>query len=123
MTTSSIAIVPPLTVERQYGLEWEQTLFSLEPRWTVEPDVDQTKALSRKHLCLSPEDDCSVALFNQGTFNKLYKVETNIGTWAMRVLLPVDPSRKTISEVTTIQFLRERTTIPVPGIVAYDASN
>lgn len=41
----------------------------------------------------------------------------------MRVSLPVDPHNETMSEVSTIDFVRQNTDIPVPGIIAFDASN
>ena len=41
----------------------------------------------------------------------------------MRVALPVDPHRKTASEVATLQFVREQTDIPILKVIAHDASN
>ncbi|KAK3709698.1 hypothetical protein LTR37_010725 [Vermiconidia calcicola] len=41
----------------------------------------------------------------------------------MRVALPVDPHRKTASEVATMEFLRLNTDIPVQKIIAHDSSN
>lgn len=40
----------------------------------------------------------------------------------MRVSLPVCPRTKTRGEVTTLQFLRRETTVPVPEVVAFDDS-
>ena len=39
----------------------------------------------------------------------------------MRVALPVDPYLKTASEVATMSFVRERTIIPIPRVVAYES--
>jgi aminoglycoside phosphotransferase (APT) family kinase protein len=35
--------------------------------------------------------------------------------------LPVTPKVKTLSEVATLAYVREKTSIPVPKVVAYDA--
>jgi hypothetical protein len=40
----------------------------------------------------------------------------------MRVSLPVDPYFKTANEVATLQFVRKYTSIPVPQVIAFDAS-
>ena len=40
----------------------------------------------------------------------------------MRVSLPVDPYFKTASEVATLQFIQKNTSIPVPRVIAFDAS-
>ncbi|KAF8901024.1 phosphotransferase enzyme family-domain-containing protein [Gymnopilus junonius] len=41
----------------------------------------------------------------------------------MRVTLPVDPHFKTASEVATLKFLAQYTSIPVPRVIAYNASS
>ena len=108
---------------RQYGLEWKETLLSQKPTWTVEPDISAVQNLSRQHLHLTEAARCDVEFYAQGGFNKLFEVDTDIGSYLMRVALPVDPCYKTASEVATIDFVRARTNIPVPTIIAYDVSN
>jgi aminoglycoside phosphotransferase len=39
----------------------------------------------------------------------------------MRVSLPVDPRYKTESEVATTEFVRQKTSLPVPRIIAFDS--
>ena len=112
-------------IETREGLKWEDGLFSSEPRWAFEPSTDIIKELACHHLHLS-EDDASRSTLKfevQGGFNKLYAFDCPRGSYLMRVSLPVDPRYKTLSEVATIQYLRSRTTIPVPEVVAYDASS
>lgn len=41
----------------------------------------------------------------------------------MRVALPVDPFFKTESEVATIQYVRERSSLPVPRVIAFSSSS
>ena len=86
----------------QDGLEWVTKTFSLEPRWTREPDTAKIELIARKHFKLEQNTSCTVKLYAQGAFNKLYKVETESGNSLMRVTLPVDTSNKTNSEVATI---------------------
>lgn len=107
----------------QDGLEWvNESIWGLEPRWTREPDISKVESIARKHLKLDPSSSCTVKFYAEGIFNKLYKVETEAESSLMRVTLPVDPFHKTNSEVATIQFVRENTTIPVPEIFAFDDS-
>lgn len=105
------------------GLEWVQEMFGLEPRWTTEPAIEIVEKLARTHLSLDQDKYCEVVFHTQGAFNKLYKVNTENGLFMMRVTLPVDPCHKTESEVATIKFVNQKTDIPVPKIIASDASN
>lgn len=43
-------------------------------------------------------------------------------SYTLRVCLPVDPSLRTLSEVATIRFVRKHTDMPVPTIVASNAT-
>ena len=110
-------------MDERYGLEWEDMTFGSEPRWTAEPDTSVIQSLSREHLQLAEDARCTVSFHAQGAFNKLYKVDTDFSTWLMRVALPVDPHRKTASEVATIEFIRDNTDCPVPKVIAFDSSN
>nr|POF02280.1 altered inheritance of mitochondria protein 9, mitochondrial [Quercus suber] len=107
----------------QYGLEWAETLWGLEPRWTVEPSLLQVEQFSRHHLHLDEGALCAVNFYAQGGFNKLFTIDTQTGRWLMRVALPVDPHRKSASEVCTMCFVREKTSVTIPAVLAHDASN
>ena len=108
---------------KQDGLEWIHDTFGLEPRWAVEPKCEIVESLARKHLTLDGDARCKVQFYAQGAFNKLYRVDTDNGTFLMRVSLPVDPHHKTMSEVATIKFVRQQTEMPVPKIIVFDGSN
>ncbi|EGP84287.1 uncharacterized protein MYCGRDRAFT_75353 [Zymoseptoria tritici IPO323] len=114
-------------VPTQYGLIWEPEVFgNLSPRWSAEPSISQIKALCRQHLHLDPEEPCTATLHERGGTSIVYTIEAlarSPGRWIIKVCLPVDPGRKTRSEVATMQFVKERTKIPVPGVLACDVSN
>ncbi|KAK4035260.1 phosphotransferase enzyme family-domain-containing protein [Parachaetomium inaequale] len=105
------------------GLEWVwDGIWCLEPRWTVEPDEDVIKqtAASSLNLATAP---CDIEFLAQDAFNKVYVVtfpekEKEVIT---RVTLPVDPKWKTLSEVATLQWIRDNTSLPVPEVISYQA--
>lgn len=109
------------------GLIWEDgTLGGFIPRWAYEPDIEAIQHVASKAL----NRPCSVSFFCQGAFNRLYHVhceqnEQNAqeNGYLMRVSLPVDPKFKTLSEIATLAWLQEHTSLPVPKVVAYDSSN
>ena len=91
------------------------------PEWEREPDIDAVASVARS--ILNPTGGTlTVDFFAQGGFNKVYSVECGGKCYMMRVSLPVDPFHKTLSEVTTIRYLQEKTSIPVPKIITFDAS-
>ncbi|EAT91101.2 hypothetical protein SNOG_01452 [Parastagonospora nodorum SN15] len=110
-------------VSYQNGLEWVSAAFGLEPRWTQEPDVKIIAQIARKHLDLHEQVQIDVSFHAQGAFNKLYKITAAGRACLMRISLPVYPRLKTQSEVATINFVRQETDMPVPRILAFDASN
>jgi hypothetical protein len=110
-------------MSNQDGLEWATTTFGLEPRWTKEPDVDAMSSIARKHLGHDEDVPIDVVFYAQGAFNKLYKISAAGSVCLMRVSLPVYPRLKTHSEVSTINFVRHETDIPVPRIIAFDAES
>ncbi|KAK4097668.1 kinase-like protein [Parathielavia hyrcaniae] len=84
------------------------------------PQVYDIAQVCRRVLELSPEDDCRVTFYAEGAFNKLYLIECANGRSLLRVSLPVDPTRKTRGEVTTLRWIRRTTHVPVPKIIAFD---
>lgn len=107
----------------QAGLEWVEETFGLEPRWTKEPDLNVIASIARTHLGSSEDASPEVTFYAQGAFNKLYRISTASAIRLMRVSLPVDPHYKTESEVATIEFVRQKTSFPVPQIIAFDSNN
>lgn len=105
----------------QHVLEWAQTTFGLEPRWTIDPKVSDIEAVI--NMTFKMPQDCKVVFIAQGAFNKLYRVQYGKESLAMRISLPVDPSSKTESEVATLHFMRENGNIPVPKVIAFNSSS
>ncbi|KAK0660776.1 phosphotransferase enzyme family-domain-containing protein, partial [Cercophora samala] len=107
----------------QDGLEWKETPFDLVPQWTRDPSTTAIERVCRKQLSIPPEDPCTVTFHTSGLFNKLYVVQYAGGRVIMRVTLPVYPGHKTRAEETTLRWVRESTTIPVPQVFGFDDSN
>ena len=109
----------------QRGLAWVQKAFDVIPIWTIEPDISVVMATAQPHLpCGTPY---TVSPFAAGAFNKLFLLspdgtDHNLPSFILRVALPVDPYLKTASEVATLSYLSNHTSIPVPEVIAYDAS-
>jgi len=74
-----------LKMAKQDGLEWVATPFSLEPHWTIEPNIAKVKLLAPKHLKLEQNASCHVTFYAEGAFSKLYKIETEAGCSLMRI--------------------------------------
>lgn len=111
----------PHAIPPQPGLAWKSSLFGFEPCWTLEPRIDIIKDIACK--VLDESHRCTVEFYAQGAFNKLYLIRCNKGEFMMRVSLPVDPRYKTLSEVATLDFVRQNTDIPVPKVFAFNAQN
>ena len=111
----------------QHGLEWEYQWFAVVPRWSIEPDMAVAKAIAIRHLPVITSSYVD-SFFSAGAFNKLFLLHPlddargTVESFIMRVSLPVDPYFKMASEVATLQFVQKHTTIPVPQVIAFDAS-
>ncbi|KAF4983950.1 hypothetical protein FZEAL_742 [Fusarium zealandicum] len=114
-----------MTRPTREGLSWEDGTFGSKPRWKTEPRLEAIKVVCLRTLKLESEKDCTVEFYTAGAFNKLYLVEVPLTQQKllMRVSLPVDPHNKTMGEVATLQWIRQFTSIPVPHIIAFDASS
>lgn len=99
------------------GLDWIQKLFGLEPRWTFDPGVDRIKQVLQS---IYPSKTVEATFLAQGAFNKVYEITTDAQPLVMRVSLPVDPHNKTLSEVATLEWVRQNTSLPVPRVVAHE---
>ncbi|KAG0133078.1 phosphotransferase enzyme family-domain-containing protein [Tuber indicum] len=108
-----------------FGLRWKSNLFGPVPAWAATPNISTIEALSRQHL---RADDLSVKFLAGGAFNKVYLITVSSNTpkdrksYIFRVTLPVEPFYKTASEVATLRLLRQRTSLPVPEVFAYDCT-
>lgn len=140
--------LPPLTTERRFPFHrpmstpsaqpsvlWETGLWHPTPTWTKLPAVPVIESLARKHLFPHNSPD-SVAVtatfFAENVFNRFYTItaspssasaSSSSSQYIFRTALSVEPSHKTASEVATLGYLRSHTSIPVPEVLAYDASS
>lgn len=106
------------------GLVWQKRGLGDKSRWKTHPKVEAIRAVCLRVLNLASEKDCIVQLFAAGSFNRLYSVEVpGQEKLLMRVSLPVDPHNKILGEVATVRWLRRFTSVPVPEIIAFDASS
>lgn len=108
-----------------YGLGWKEQLLGPQPIWTADPSIELIAEIAHRHLKLSPEEisQTTTEFRFKGAFNKLYAVECPRGSFFMRVSLPVDPRFKTLSEVATIALVQSHTSVPVPQIIASNATS
>ncbi|KAH7041426.1 phosphotransferase enzyme family-domain-containing protein [Microdochium trichocladiopsis] len=112
------------TRDPQDGLAWDEQLFDSVPVWTKQPSEAAIKRTCCKHFGLPDnEPTCTISFFSSGAFNKLYLVTARHEKALMRVSLPVYPTFKTRGEVTTLRWVKENTSIPVPRVLAFDDTN
>ncbi|KAI3391991.1 hypothetical protein diail_6367 [Diaporthe ilicicola] len=109
--------------DSQDGLEWEETLLNLIPRWTREPSVESIESVCRQQLKVPDGHPCDVSFYASGAFNKLYLVKCIDQSFLMRVTLPVCPHHKTRGEVATLRWVHDYTNIPVPEVIAFEDDN
>ena len=101
------------------GVAWVQRIFNLEPRWTVEPDP---QVIEQTIQSLLPSSTVQVTFFAEGALNELCDLKMDNEVFVMRVTLPVDPYYKTMSEVSTVDWISRTANIPLPRIITYHAS-
>jgi aminoglycoside phosphotransferase len=103
------------------ALEWVSTLTGFVPRWTVEPSIGVLAQLILPYL---PKASTNISFLAEGGFNKLYTVQCipAAESLVIRVSLPVYPGYKTASEVATLRLVATKTDVPVPCVIAFDAS-
>jgi hypothetical protein len=115
-----------LRMTLQHGLGWTRSgFFDVVPIWTIEPDISVVKAIAQPYLPLGIPYTASP--FAAGAFNKLFLLspdgtDHDLPSFILRVTLPVDPHWKTASEVATLSYVSDHTSITVPKVIAYDPS-
>jgi aminoglycoside phosphotransferase (APT) family kinase protein len=101
--------------------EWVQgSLGDWEPRWKQEPSLPAMQLLLSETLGV-PLTAIQLVFLAQGAFNKVYEVSVDGKLlYVLRIALPVEPHDKTLSEVATLSFVREITSL-APRVEAYCA--
>ncbi|CAO2650490.1 Nn.00g017820.m01.CDS01 [Neocucurbitaria sp. VM-36] len=108
----------------QVGLVWKEAWWSIEPAWTAEPDIEVITKIVRRQLKIFEAAICNVEYLAEGSFNKVYVVRCGHEVeYVMRVSLPVQSRFKTMSERTTIGYIRHHTDIPAPLVLFHEATN
>ena len=114
---------------RQPKFVWESGTWGPVPRWLSPPDIAVIEKLSRNRLQLPANRHLTVTIFSEGAFNKLYTIAvSNDGDsfgspeYIFRATSPVEPFYKTASEVATLSYIRELTSVPVPRVIAYSST-
>ncbi|KAK3682256.1 kinase-like domain-containing protein [Podospora appendiculata] len=101
-------------------MTWVRTIWGLEPRWTITPN--ETAILETVKTALDLAEPCKIEFLAQGAFNKLYTITSSQNQQVVaRVTLPIDPKWKTLSEVATLDWVSENTSLPVPRVLGYRA--
>ncbi|KAL2146110.1 hypothetical protein VTI28DRAFT_5203 [Corynascus sepedonium] len=99
----------------------------LERYWPDELDHNAWISSIRKILARQFPDfaNADIRYFAKGTFNRLYSLTNpNWGrAYLFRVSIPVEPFFKTESEIATMEYVRQHTTMPIPRVVAYSSSD
>lgn len=127
--------MPKHIVQRDgfFWSNWSQTSSTDYPtaNWEYLPCIWAAKRIACKALALEPADvhitRCAVPKFDEHEYIRAFKLEVSgkdgeDRSYTLRVCLPVDPSLRTLSEVATIRFVQKHTNMPVPTIVAFDAT-
>ena len=114
----------------------------MTPVWTVDPCIQVIKdicyeLLGQPYPRILGDIETKVEFLDEGAFNRVYGVDaiakvkassdaqlkngmvetTQHFKYVFRISLPVDPQLKSSSEVATIQYLNECTTVPVTTVL------
>ncbi|KAG6875162.1 hypothetical protein C0992_004936 [Termitomyces sp. T32_za158] len=111
-------------------IRWETGIMYSKPLWTLPPDIGVIENISRHHLLPHSNrslEELTVSFLTEGAFNKIYTVDIKtsslVKSYIFRVALTVEPGDKVRSEVATLDYIKRRTTIPVPAVIAHDSSS
>ncbi|KAL1649130.1 hypothetical protein SLS58_001702 [Diplodia intermedia] len=101
-----------------------------DPVWKVEPDVDIIANIVRPYaaLCGLANENITVKFLAKGAWNSVYTVSTvdeasgHTSECIFRCALPGYPWFRMQLEVSTMEYVRMNTTIPVPKVYAFNSS-
>ncbi|KAF2966566.1 hypothetical protein GQX73_g7014 [Xylaria multiplex] len=102
------------------GLSWVKDGLGIYPKWTTLPHIESIVTTLR--LAMGSDQDYTVRFLHEGTLSKLYAVSTGGSAFVLRVCLPVNPGLKTETEVATLDWVSQHTSLPVPRVIAHDSS-
>lgn len=109
-------------------LKWTEG-YNSTPIWPSEPDLAIIKQTASSVLISERAGDnvdslLAVHFLADGARHKIYEVTQPSWTtsYLFRVAIPLDHFLKMESEMATMEFVRRRTTIPVPNPVAWSSS-
>ena len=95
---------------RPYGLDWDDNSAHY-PTWTAQPDIATIRDLAVTHLGVK-DGPCNVSLLESVDKNMIFAIDTDLGSFVMRVGLPMDPL-KVASEVATMNYVRAKVSPPL----------
>lgn len=101
------------------GLTWVKIFTNTEPRWTIEPKIENIKQTLR---LFQQANSTEISLRAKEGLNMEYDVKIDDESLIMRVAAPADPRNRTLSEVATLDWVHRNTTLPVPRVIAYQAT-
>ena len=85
---------------------------------------------SRRHLLPSTDTSTwglTVTFIGERSFNKAYTIDITttslVESYVFRAALPIEPGDKVRNEVATLDYIKQRTSIPVPVVIAYNSSS
>ncbi|KAI1824089.1 phosphotransferase enzyme family-domain-containing protein [Xylaria intraflava] len=111
---------PSTVPENGDGLAWVKHSLSLSPKWAIEPTSEAIVATLKASL--DCDQEYNVTFLHDGAYSKLYEVDIGEQAFVMRVTLPVCSQSLTESEVATLGWVGQNTSLPVPRVKAYDSS-
>jgi len=113
--------------QHRHCWKYDPKTGNMDPVWPREPDMEVARKLAIAHLPAEQFADAKAESFSEGAFHRLFSITSSNDPTApkflMRVALPVDPFFKTESEVATIQYIREHSSMPVPKVIAFSSSS
>ncbi|KAK6220533.1 hypothetical protein LQW54_001978 [Pestalotiopsis sp. IQ-011] len=103
-------------------VKWERDGRDYCPVWPSEPDVAVIKDIVASAVP-QEEDDFTVEFLAEGAHHKVYEASHPAWctTYIFRIALAVDPRLKVESEMATLLFLKQNTSIPAPKPIAWSS--
>lgn len=107
-----------------HGFTWmrTRTRTGFQLNWTLEPSRKGIRVISQILLNLPHSVQPKIKLMSTDPdgSSRLYTVSYGEQSYVLRVILGVEAGRKTLSEVTTMDFARRKFHLPVPDVLGFD---